>query len=63
MIFESKRCTKCHRELPATTEHFYVLSASLDGLDDRCKACWRARRAEMRRELRQQMRGGLGPKA
>ena len=63
MIGEVKRCVKCASEWPASVQYFYVRSAAPDGLDDRCKACWRARRAEMRRELRQQMRGGLPRRA
>ena len=59
MIGEVKRCVKCASEWPASVQYFYVRSAAPDGLDDRCKACWRARRAEMRWERKLQFTTGL----
>lgn len=42
-----KTCTKCHRELPATTEYFHRHPPAADGLKPRCKQC---RRPESRAE-------------
>lgn len=36
---ETKICTKCGRELPATEEYFYKKSAKKDGLKAYCKDC------------------------
>ncbi len=36
---KTKVCTKCNRELPATTLHFGVYRASSDGLNPMCKPC------------------------
>lgn len=36
---DTKICTKCGRELPATTLHFGVYRASSDGLNQMCKPC------------------------
>ncbi|HDZ14951.1 MAG TPA: hypothetical protein ENH60_08660, partial [Pricia sp.] len=34
-----KICTKCHKELPATTEYFFVGTTCIDGLRSKCKKC------------------------
>lgn len=34
-----KRCTGCHVEYPATTEHFYPLPSGRYGLTSRCRTC------------------------
>lgn len=36
---EHKTCTKCGRELPATTEYFYKEKSGKYGLNGRCKEC------------------------
>lgn len=36
---EMKRCTKCGKEYPATTEHFHRRAEAKDGLRAECKAC------------------------
>ena len=36
---DTKICTKCGEEKPATTEYFYRRPCSLDGLCSRCKSC------------------------
>lgn len=36
---ETKICTKCHLELPATNEYFHRDITSKDGLRTRCKKC------------------------
>lgn len=36
---DTKRCTKCGQEFPATREYFVARSSSSDGLDSWCKAC------------------------
>lgn len=41
-----KRCTKCNRELPATTEYFHQHKPSVDNLHPRCKDCANASRKQ-----------------
>ncbi len=36
---ETKICTKCHKEYPATTEYFYKCSWGKNGLNSSCKKC------------------------
>jgi len=36
-----KRCIKCHKEYPATTEYFYKDRGYADGLRGECKMCTR----------------------
>lgn len=38
----TKTCTKCGRQLPATTEYFGKHNAFADGLDNRCRPCRRS---------------------
>lgn len=47
---ETKVCTKCGRELPATAEYFYRSKATKDGLWSYCKACNREAKREERHE-------------
>lgn len=35
----TKICTKCGKELPATNEYFHKMSSTKDGLKPRCKVC------------------------
>ncbi len=45
---ETKACTKCGIEYPATLEYFYKKSAKKDGLQSQCKGCEREyRRSEI----------------
>lgn len=39
-----KKCTKCGVEYPATDEYFYNRKDGKDGLDSRCKTCYKARK-------------------
>ena len=39
MVEESKICTKCGVEFPATTEFFHVVKHGKFGLNSRCKGC------------------------
>lgn len=41
-----KRCSKCHRELPAITEYFPTRADSKDGLRGQCRECTHARRIQ-----------------
>jgi hypothetical protein len=41
---ELKNCCACHKWLPATKKYFPGNSGSLDGLNARCKACYREAR-------------------
>lgn len=43
---ELKRCTKCKRELPATTEYFYSDKSKRHGVGTWCKVCTNARNRE-----------------
>lgn len=36
-----KRCTKCGQDFPATTEYFYAHKTASDGLQTRCKPCYK----------------------
>jgi hypothetical protein len=36
---ETKICTKCHTEYPATTEYFHKNNIGNKGLNSRCKNC------------------------
>lgn len=38
---DTKICTKCKRELPATLDFFYKQKRGLFGLHSRCKECYR----------------------
>lgn len=52
---DEKECSKCNESSPATTEFFYRLTSSYDGLSYWCKACsdaYTRRRREQRRTLR-----------
>ena len=40
----TKKCTRCGKELEATTENFYVKSNGKYGLESECKVCKRFRR-------------------
>ena len=51
MTQKTKFCTKCKKELPATTDYFYYSKKSKDGLRYHCKDCWR----DYKREHRQQI--------
>lgn len=46
MVFDSitpsKICTKCGETKPATTEYFHKKASSPDGLQTRCKTCYKA---------------------
>lgn len=39
---ESKKCTKCNIEKPATREYFYTSKAGASGLHPHCKDCFKA---------------------
>lgn len=41
MIQETKICTKCKKDLPATLEYFYCWNQHEDGLRHHCKDCWK----------------------
>lgn len=43
---ETKICTKCNKEYPATSEYFYVCRTAKDGLRSICKVCDKKRWAE-----------------
>jgi len=45
----TKTCTKCHKELPATTEHFFVCINSKSGLRSKCKTCMTLYNSELRK--------------
>lgn len=44
----TKVCTNCGRELPATTEYFYIRKDNKDGLRNDCKACHNERSRQYR---------------
>lgn len=50
-----KNCTKCRRELPATTEYFNRNTSSWDGLRTWCKDCSRAHYKEYRAKNRDKL--------
>lgn len=41
-----KRCTRCKRNLPASTNHYSVVSTTADRLSNRCKLCQAQDRAK-----------------
>jgi 5-methylcytosine-specific restriction endonuclease McrA len=43
---QTKVCTKCHRELPATPEYFVRTNSTKDGLHTRCKQCKQSQNRE-----------------
>lgn len=49
-----KRCWTCRRHFAATEEFFYRNKTHDDQLDGTCKACRRARAAEIREQKRRQ---------
>jgi hypothetical protein len=58
-----KRCTKCGQDFPATTEYFYAHKTASDGLQTRCKLCYKGfqkryavNNPEKVRELKRQYR-------
>lgn len=42
----NKECTKCHKDLPATTDYFYVSKIIKSGLRPDCKDCVRKKQLE-----------------
>lgn len=54
-----KRCHGCGGYAPAHAAFFYARRSAEDGLDPRCRACWRGRRAEIKAERRRQFAVGL----
>lgn len=58
-IVPQKRCYKCGKDKPATTEYFYICKREDDGLQFKCKACEKAYRVaskEKRREYAREYR-------
>src|SRR5688572_16476564 len=51
-----KRCTKCGKEYPATTEHFNKNCQAKDGLYPNCKACRSAFRQQNHEHIYPQKR-------
>ncbi len=55
-----KTCRKCNVAKPANKEHFYAMSATVDGVRPSCKICDRpdntARRGWAREDVKQQRR-------
>ena len=56
MTPKTKICTKCKKELPATTEYFYYAKKSKDGLRSWCKDCWKDYKREHRRQIAENSR-------
>lgn len=41
IVPQTKRCTKCGKEYPQSSEYFYTLKSSKDGLRPWCKSCYK----------------------
>ncbi len=51
-----KTCTKCGKELPATTEYFSSRKDSKDGMRDQCKECIKEREKQYREENKEKVK-------
>ncbi len=58
-IEETKTCTKCHKEHPATREFFYAEKRHGDGLHAWCKPCSLSRMEKYRKVYRATTNGHL----
>ena len=52
---ETKVCTKCGEEKPATTEFFYKLKRGYLGLEAQCKVCRKAYKKRWREEHKEEI--------
>lgn len=59
LYMETKKCTKCGRELPATLEFFYYLKGGIykgkkykDGLRSYCKKCWKEYKKSHKKQIK-----------
>ena len=49
-----KRCSSfCNKELPATTEYFYIARSNLGGFSSLCKECFKLKNDNQRKKERE----------